>query len=207
MSKASRQQIQGKPNPKKRKNVEANRRYMVTTPPASEPLTLAEAKAWLKVDFTEDDALITSLISAAREAVENYTLQKLLPQTITEKYDRLGDGLELSAYPVLSMSSITYTDEVGFLQSLATEQYVLDDFKRMPTITPANGVTWPTTLEQANVVTVVYVAGYANASSVPAGIKNAILKLIGKWYEVREESVRKMPTDVEWLLMQYRIML
>jgi uncharacterized phiE125 gp8 family phage protein len=207
MAKASRPQIQGKPNPKKRKNVEVNRKYMVTTPPASEPLTLVEAKAWLKVDFTEDDALITSLISAARETVENYTLQKLLPQTITEKYDTLGNGLELSVYPVASAPTVTYTDENGGTQTLAAENFVFDNFKRMPRITPANGVSWPSTLQQDNAVTLVYIAGYANAAAVPAGIKNAMLKLIGKWYEVREESVRKMPTDVEWLLMQYRIML
>lgn len=187
--------------------MEVTRRYKVTTQPTSEPITLNEAKAWLKVDFTEDDAVINSLISAAREEVENFTLHKLMPQTITEKFNALNNGLELSVYPVSSIQSITYIDEDGNNQTLSTSDYVLDNFQRMPRITPKNGVTWPSVLSEENAVTVVYSAGYLNADEVPAGIKNAMLRIIGNWYEKREESVRKMPTDVDWILSKYRVLL
>jgi len=45
----------------------------LVTPPVDEPVTLAEAKLHLRVDFDEDDALILALISAARQAAEAIT--------------------------------------------------------------------------------------------------------------------------------------
>ena len=41
--------------------------------PTSEPVTLAEAKNFLRVTITDDDLLISSLITAAREACEAFT--------------------------------------------------------------------------------------------------------------------------------------
>ncbi len=53
-------------------------RATLTVPPAGEPLTLAEAKLHLRVDLSDDDALITALISAAREQAEFLTGQRLI---------------------------------------------------------------------------------------------------------------------------------
>lgn len=56
--------------------------YQVITPPSSEPLTLSYVKSWLRVDFTDDDSLITDLISDVRREAENILRQSLATQTI-----------------------------------------------------------------------------------------------------------------------------
>ncbi len=46
---------------------------IVESPPANEPVTLVEAKSFLRVEIPNDDALIAGLIIAAREVCENFT--------------------------------------------------------------------------------------------------------------------------------------
>lgn len=52
------------------------------TQPASEPVTLALAKAHLRIDHTAEDDLITSWIKAAREAAEKYTGRRFITQSL-----------------------------------------------------------------------------------------------------------------------------
>ena len=61
--------------------------YSVVTPAASEPITLTEAKNFLRVDGTDDDTLISALISAAREMCESYCRRILVTTTIDEYFD------------------------------------------------------------------------------------------------------------------------
>ena len=51
------------------------------TPPANEPVTLEEAKAWLKIETADEDTLLLRLIATARQMVEHYTSRAVLEQT------------------------------------------------------------------------------------------------------------------------------
>ena len=53
----------------------------LTVAPTSEPITRAEAKAFAKVDVTDDDSLIDALITAARQLVETEQNRQLMPAT------------------------------------------------------------------------------------------------------------------------------
>ena len=71
----------------------------------SEPIDLPTAKVHLKAESGEDDDLIGSLITAAREYVEDYTGLVLTPQTITETAPQLGRWIDLASWPVSTISA------------------------------------------------------------------------------------------------------
>jgi Phage gp6-like head-tail connector protein len=50
--------------------------------PITEPVTLTEAKAWILVDYPDDDTLITSLITYSRKAIEDFCNISIIPRTI-----------------------------------------------------------------------------------------------------------------------------
>jgi uncharacterized phiE125 gp8 family phage protein len=181
--------------------------YKVTTAPAIEPLGLSEVKNYLKVDNTVDDDLITLLIESARDGAEKYTNQGFLPQTVTEKFDYfpLNGYLRLSLSPLRAVTSVTYIDEDDVSQVLDPANYVVHTQATPPVITIAKGQTWPLTLDEAQTLTVVYTIGYDNAAAVPPMIRGAMLKMIATAYEKREESVKRLSTDVEQMLWHNRV--
>jgi len=194
------------------------------TAPASEPITLDEAKDHLRVDVSEDDALITTLIVAAREAAEHITGRALMQQTWELALDCFHDiedcdlryrigrhayRINIPKPPLVSITSVKYYDTDGTLQTMASSDYQLDDHSEPARLMPAYGTCWPSTRDQANAVMIRYVAGYADAASVPQQIKNWMLLRIGMLYENRESvaagvTLTEVPY-VDCLLDAYRI--
>ena len=185
------------------------------TAPATEPVTSTEAKAHLRVDTTADDTLIGTLITAARQHVEAHLRRALITQTwelVTDAFP-VGDVLRLPLPPLVSVTSIKYTDEDGAESTFSSGLYVVDTDSTKGRVVLKNGETWPSvTLAAANGVRVRYVAGYGEASAVPRPIRQAILLLIGTMYENRESvlvaqgvTVAQLPFGVDALLMPYRI--
>lgn len=179
--------------------------------PASEPITIAEAKVHLRVesDFTDDDTLITALIVAARQGAEHMTGRALIPQTLELALDEFEEEISLLRPPLASVSSVKYVDADGVLQTLSTSDYILDDHSAPARVVPAYGTSWPSTRCQPNAVLIRYVAGYANAAAVPQEIKQWMLLRIGVMYENREEVnigniVTEMPF-VDCLLDAYKV--
>ena len=93
----------------------------VTTEPSVEPATSTEAKLHLKVDHTDDDTLITIIIQAAREIIEQYTHRSLITQSRTIKLDYFPDREILIPHgPLISITSIKYYDEDEAQQTLSS---------------------------------------------------------------------------------------
>ena len=97
------------------------------TAPAIEPLTLADAKAHARVSVTDDDALITAFIQAARERCENMLGRALITQTWEKVLDQFPTAIQLSWPPIQSIVSVKYIDANGAQQTLAPANYVLDN--------------------------------------------------------------------------------
>jgi uncharacterized phiE125 gp8 family phage protein len=181
--------------------------YQVVTAPSIEPLTLAEAKLHLRVDFTDDDALITMLIAAARQYAEQRTARSFITTVWKyvadsfpgvgvmgvpwgREYSHPGNAILLEKGQVQSIDSIQYLDMSGTLQTVATSLYTSDLTGSLARIAPKFGQIWPITLPQLGAVTVNFTAGYgATAASVPEGLKAWLKLRIGALYENREEVV------------------
>jgi uncharacterized phiE125 gp8 family phage protein len=163
--------------------------WSVTTPPDAEPVTLEEAKAHLRIDDTASDTLVTTLIQAAREHVEMVCERALMPQVWTERQDSFPAVLALRGGMVSAVSSVKYVDADGAQQALDAAAYLADLTKEPATVQPVYGTEWPVTRQQPGAVAVEYAVGYADAASVPAALKAAILLIVGDLYANREASV------------------
>lgn len=161
-----------------------------TVEQAAKPLTLDEAKEHLRVDFTDDDALIHGLIDAATQHVEDVTSRALVTQTWTLRGDRFPTSGEvvLPRPPLQSVSSITYIDTSGASQTLATSEYDVHTDTLPGRITRAYNVTWPSVRAQPNAVTITYVAGWTEGA-VPEALKSALKLIVGDLYRNREDTI------------------
>ena len=179
--------------------------WKVLTAAAEAVFNISDAKAWLKMDTSEDDALIAGLVSAATQMAQNYLSQAFVTQTITETFDAWGDlqtpsQLRLTLHPVISVTSISYVDSEGATQVLPANQYATDLYTKRCVIEPAYNVTWPTLRTQRNAVTVVYQAGYGAAAAVPEDIKTALKLILADMYENRTDGIRRLPTASKYIL-------
>jgi uncharacterized phiE125 gp8 family phage protein len=182
--------------------------YRVITPPVLEPVTLIEAKAQCRVDITDDDTFITDLIGRARETIEKMDWRAFLPQTIELWLEEwpADDEIKLPAPPLQSVTSIVYYDVDDIAHTLAPTVYFVDVVREPGQVHLRHNQTWPIlTLRDYNAICVTYVAGWSAAANVPKSIKQAVLLLIGHWYENREASIsgtiaREIELGIQMLL-------
>jgi len=158
---------------------------------------------------TTDDPWITMMIRSATKSAEAITRKTMLTASLTYVLDGWTAVIYLPKSPVQSVTSITYVDENGTTQTLASDQYRTDFVSEPARITPAYDVTWPTVRSVTNAVTVTYVAGYGAAADVPAGIKNWMLIRIKHYWDNRSavvtgNSIEEFPRSyVDGLLDDY----
>jgi len=178
--------------------------------PATEPVSTAEAKTHLRVTYTEDDALIAALITAARQWVEEQTYRALVSQTwdlTLDEFPTGDDPIRIPRAPLVSVTSITYTDTAGASQTLAAANYVVSATRQPGLIRPAYNCEWPEAQDKPDAVTVRFVAGYGAAAAVPETLKAAIKLLVGQLYEHREAAapvaIHEVPLGVQRILQLY----
>ncbi|MEJ1157997.1 head-tail connector protein [Prosthecomicrobium sp. N25] len=157
------------------------------TPPAAEPVTLAEAKAHLRVDVADDDAAIAALVAAARRHVESLTGLKLIDQVWRLYRDGWpADGLvPIPLFPVSAIGPVVVYDAAGTPATLAPAAYRLDTRSRPPRLRLEAGAAGPGI--GLNGIEIDVTAGFgASAAAVPAGLRQAVLMLTARWYEDRD---------------------
>ena len=183
----------------------------LVTVPEEEPIDLDAAKKHLRVEHEDEDLLITSLITAARETAEITTGRAFLTQEWELTLDAFpAAGFDLPRPPLQSVTSVKYLDVNGVEQTLATAKYLVDTRSEPGRVTPAYGEIWPSTRNVINAVTVKFKAGYGAVPEVPESLKSAIKLLLSHFYEIREpvnvgNIVTEIPLGVERLLWQHKV--
>lgn len=179
----------------------------VTTPPAVEPISLADARAQCHIDGTDFDTELGIYINAARRRVEYHTGTKLITQTVVMRGSSFGDLDCLPMAPLQSISSIKYLDPQGAEQTLSSDVYeaVLVDLEVAIRLKP--GKSWPAFRPVSDAVRVTAIAGYgATAANVPGNARLAMLLLIDDWMRNRGDTnigniVNTVPNGVASLLI------
>ena len=181
------------------------------TGPTEPPVSLAEAKAHLRVDFTDDDTLISALIDAATAHVDGYTgilARALVTQTWRQDFcDWPGDRvLRLPLAPVASVESVKYFDAANVETTVAESgNYALLEDARGPYIKFTSDFAAPALYdERDDRIRVTFVAGYGDPSDVPAAIRAAVLLIVGDLYKNRDAGETAPNAAATALLTPYR---
>lgn len=194
------------------------------TPPAIEPVTLSDAKLHLKVDTTDDDALITALITAARARAEWHTGRAFITQSWTLWLDAwpgvMADGnlppalsptppvpISIPLPPLISVSAITSYAMDDSATVMSTSLYQVDNASAPARVALKIGVAPPVNLRGMNAIAISFSAGYgANASDVPDAIKRAILMIVADLYANRGDAAVETSAAALATLAPYRIL-
>jgi uncharacterized phiE125 gp8 family phage protein len=203
----------------------------LVTAPATEPVTVAEAKAHARIETSADDALLGAYITAARQLLEKTTGLALISQTwklVLDTWPGLGrdewwDGVrempenalaggnvEIRKAPFLAVTSVVTLDEADAPTTWAASNYYVTKRHGFGHIVKKAGAVWPIlTIRSDGAIVITFTAGYGpNASDVPMAIRQALKMTVAHWYENREavgENMQEIPQGAMVLLRQYTV--
>lgn len=149
----------------------------LVTAPASEPISLDEAKAQARITDTNSDALVQGYIATARQRAEQVLGYGLFTQTWRYDLDSFDEVIPLPmALQLQSVTHVKYYDTDGTLQTLSSSYYELDTMRRPAGIVRAPDVSWPALQadRRSGRVQITYVVGWSTVASIPEVIKQGI---------------------------------
>ncbi len=180
-------------------------------PPVTEPVSLAEARLFLRLDQTDEDDLLATLITAGRLMIEAASGRCLIDQQWRIVLDRwpAGGEIRLPLSPVNAIVAARVYDVLGAAQPVAAPALVLDRQADPPLIRIAGEV--PEVGRAYGAVEIDVMAGYgATASAVPAPLRQAVLRLAARWFEQRGDVASRdaeaLPVEISALVAPYRRM-
>lgn len=195
------------------------------TAPASEPVDVTQAQEHSRISTTEDVALLEALITAARQELEIRTGRALVTQTWQMLMNAWpgGDRIVIPKPPLQQVVSVTYVGSDDVTRTMAAADYDVEFAATAPVLNPYHpvgsivlgyGESWPTeTLRPAAPITVEFTAGYGTGAQVPKPLQQAILLLVGYWYENREaggdtkyaNGMSQIPFGVDALCAPFKV--
>lgn len=151
------------------------------------PVTLAEAKAHLRVAGGSQDDLLMRLIEGATEQLERDIERCIVHASWQQSqygFPENGKSILLNMGTATAITSITYVDDDGETQTLAADQYQLDSGRNaVVCLNDEDG--WPETLltkSERDTVFIDFTCGVTEADCLPRLFKQAVLLEVGRYY-------------------------
>lgn len=170
---------------------------VLLTPPATEPIGLAEAKAFLRLEHDAEDALLAELIAAARLQVEAATRRVLVAQRwrLDVRPPRDGAAIRLKPRPVREVEAVRLRARDGSLVVLALAAWRFDWASETLTLlqAPVSG----------DMIEIDLAVGYGAADDVPESLRLALKRLVADGF-ARRGGDDGPPADVSDLVAPYR---
>jgi uncharacterized phiE125 gp8 family phage protein len=180
----------------------------ILIPPAIEPVALAYAKTFLRVDGSNDDALISDMIISARLRVETMSGHALITRRMRASFAANSKtAINLPSQPVAVVHDVRVIGLGGAAVTVPANRYVVNTRCQPTEIVLKIQTHWHEFTQNLEAIEVEYSAGYgADPSDVPIPFKQAILLLLAQSYEHRDGANMPVPMMVDALLMPYRWM-
>lgn len=152
---------------------------IVNTEPADDSLTTDEAKAWIKMAFSDDDAVIASLITSARKWVEAFCNVSIGLQTREVHFSHDGvNGIQLPNGPMVELVSLQYRS----CHLCAWEDIDVDTDTSFE-------LNYSDFIGRCGFYTAFYDCGYySGGNAVPAGILDGMKRIVALMYDHRGDD-------------------
>lgn len=158
----------------------------LVTAPTKLPVELNDMKAWVAIDYDDDDVKIGAMIEAATQHFDGRTGilgRGIMPQTWRVQLGQFRSCIRLPLLPFQSVISVKYFDGDNAEQTVSDNIYGVYEDSIGAYITLLSGQSWPSTYDRVDAVTIDYVVGYKNSAKVPGPIKTAIMILVADLYD------------------------
>ncbi len=156
--------------------------------PTNPSVSLAHIKAALSLHTsnTDHDDELTRMELVATEVLERKCIRNFTNRTLVWTLDKFpsSEFIYVPRPPLVSVTSVAYVDQNGSNQTWDASKYQAGTNSQPGKISPIQSETWPVTDNRIEAVAITFVAGYgADESTVPKGIKQAILLCVRSWFE------------------------
>ena len=177
---------------------------------ATDVLSVADAKTFLRVDSSDEDALISDLISVAVESVQKYTGHVFSYNETMELNLQRFEAVNLPLTPIVTINSISYRDVSNVQQTLNASSYWIEPLASTSNVLRFKGTT-PSVYEySSHPITVSVEIGYEETESIPPMMIHAVRLLVSQYYDQRENFIvgtsvsTELPNGLKSLLSPFR---